>query len=270
MAGPLLRDRVRDKTTTTGTGTITLAGTPPSSFRSFGSALSNSDTCHYCIAHESADEWEVGTGTYTSSGTTLSRTSILASSNGGAAVNFSAGQKDVFITFPAVRGALLVEPQAANQVLAGPTSGGNAAAAFRALVAADMPSGVPTAAATQAEEEAGSLTSVYTTPGRQQYHPSACKFWINLNGTGTIAINDSYNVTSITDNGTGDYTVTIATDFSSANWSPYIAHRQVSGNTQQHETIHTIAAGSIRLNFSNSAPAFIDPDMCSVGGFGDQ
>lgn len=92
-------DRVKETTTTTGTGTVTLAGAA-TGFRSF-SAVGDGNQCCYCIAGTS--EWEVGIGTYTASGTTLSRTTILASSNSGAAVNFSAGSKDVFVTVPASR-----------------------------------------------------------------------------------------------------------------------------------------------------------------------
>ena len=93
----VLKDRVQEVTTTTGTGTVTLAGAV-SGFQSF-SAIGNGNTCYYAIVGES--EWEVGLGTYTSSGTTLSRDTILESSNGGTAVNFSAGTKNVFVTYPA-------------------------------------------------------------------------------------------------------------------------------------------------------------------------
>ena len=93
----VLKDRVQETTTTTGTGTVTLAGAV-SGFQSF-SAIGNGNTCYYAIVGET--EWEVGLGTYTSSGTTLSRDTILESSNGGTAVNFSAGTKSVFVTYPA-------------------------------------------------------------------------------------------------------------------------------------------------------------------------
>jgi hypothetical protein len=95
----VLPDRVKETTTTTGTGTITLAGAV-TGFQSF-SAVGNANTTYYCIASQTNSEWEVGIGTYTASGTTLSRTTILASSNAGSAVNFSAGTKDVFVTYPA-------------------------------------------------------------------------------------------------------------------------------------------------------------------------
>jgi hypothetical protein len=94
-----LKDRVKETTTTTGTGTITLAGAV-TGYQSF-STIGNANTTYYCIAGQGTSEWEVGVGTYTLSGTTLARTTILASSNSGSAVNFSAGTKDVFCTFPA-------------------------------------------------------------------------------------------------------------------------------------------------------------------------
>lgn len=94
------QDRVKDTTTTTGTGTLTLAGAPPTGFRAF-SAFTDQDQVYYTI--DGGAEWEVGQGVYTSSGTTLSRVRVLASSNAGALVNFSAGTKTVFATMPAER-----------------------------------------------------------------------------------------------------------------------------------------------------------------------
>jgi hypothetical protein len=93
----VVKDRVQETSTTTGTGTFTLAGAV-SGFQSF-SAIGNGNTTYYAIVLGS--EWEVGLGTYTSSGTLLSRDTILESSNGGTAVNFSAGTKNVFVTYPA-------------------------------------------------------------------------------------------------------------------------------------------------------------------------
>jgi hypothetical protein len=95
----VLKDRVKETSTTTGTGTFTLAGAS-TGFQSF-SVVGNGNTTYYAIALQGGSEWEVGIGTYTSSGTTLARTTVLASSNSGSAVNFSAGTKDVFVTMPA-------------------------------------------------------------------------------------------------------------------------------------------------------------------------
>lgn len=93
----VVKDRVKETTTTTGTGTLTLAGATVG-FQSF-SVIGNGNTTYYAITD--GTNWEVGIGTYTSSGTLLSRDTILESSNGGAAVNWGAGSKDVFVTYPA-------------------------------------------------------------------------------------------------------------------------------------------------------------------------
>ena len=97
----VLADRVKETTTTTGTGTVTLAGAS-TGFQSF-SAIGNGNSTYYTIAGQTSSEWEVGIGTYTSAGTTLSRTTVLSSSNSGSLVNFSAGTKDVFVTQPSSR-----------------------------------------------------------------------------------------------------------------------------------------------------------------------
>ena len=101
----VVKDRVRETTTTTGTGTITLGGAA-TGFQSF-SVIGDSNTTFYTIQLSNTNEWEVGVGTYTLSGTTLSRDTILESSNGGSAVNFSAGTKDVFVTYPAEKAIYL-------------------------------------------------------------------------------------------------------------------------------------------------------------------
>lgn len=95
----VLADRVRETTTVAGTGTATLLGAV-TGFQSFA-VVGNANTTYYCIAGQGTSEWEVGIGTYTLSGTTLARTTVLASSNAGALVTFSAGIKDVFVTYPA-------------------------------------------------------------------------------------------------------------------------------------------------------------------------
>jgi len=98
----VLADRVKETTTSTGTGTITLAGTV-AGFQSF-SVIGDGNTTYYTIAGQGNSEWEVGIGTYTVSGTTLSRDTVLASSAGAPTkTNFSAGTKDVFVTYTAAR-----------------------------------------------------------------------------------------------------------------------------------------------------------------------
>lgn len=121
----VLADRVQDTTTTTGTGSVTLSGSPPAGYQSFGAAIGNGNTTYYTISGGS--EWEVGIGTYNSTGTTLSRDTVLSSSNNGNLVNFSAGTKTVFVTYPAEKS---VNEDAAGNVNISIT--GNAATATRA------------------------------------------------------------------------------------------------------------------------------------------
>lgn len=99
-------DRVKETTTTTGTGTLNLAGAV-SGFRTFVAGIGDGKVCYYAI--DGGTEWEVGIGTVTDAATdTLSRTTVLASSNAGALVNFSAGTKTVFVTIPPA--GIVVDP----------------------------------------------------------------------------------------------------------------------------------------------------------------
>ena len=97
----VILDRAKETTTTTGTGSVTLLGAVTGSQSLAG--VGNGNTTYYCIADQSGANWEVGVGTYSTTGPTLSRTTVLASSNAGALVTFTAGTKDVFITYPAER-----------------------------------------------------------------------------------------------------------------------------------------------------------------------
>jgi hypothetical protein len=97
----VINDRVKETSTTTGTGTIDLAGAE-TGYESFVSGVGTTNTTYYAIELNSAGEWEVGIGTVTdATPDTLSRDTIISSSNGDAAVNFSAGTKNVFCTLPA-------------------------------------------------------------------------------------------------------------------------------------------------------------------------
>lgn len=111
----VLKDRVKETSTTAGTGALTLAGAV-AGYQSF-SVIGNSNTTYYAIVDGTANTWEIGIGTYTSSGTTLSRDTILESSSGGSAVSFASNSKDVFVTYPAER-AVATD---ATQTLSGKT-----------------------------------------------------------------------------------------------------------------------------------------------------
>jgi len=142
----VLADRVRETTTTAGTGTITLAGAV-TGFQSF-SVVGNGNTTYYTIAGQGTSEWEVGIGTYTSSGTTLARTAVLASSNSGSLVNFSAGTKDVFVTYPAGRSVVGGEGYTENDIEINVSStintGRNAISAGPVSIASGITVTVPT------------------------------------------------------------------------------------------------------------------------------
>jgi len=96
----VLANRVKETTTTTGTGAVTLAGAS-TGFQSFA-IVGNTNTTYYTIAGQTGNEWEVGIGTYSTTGPTLTRTTVLANSSATqpSALSFSAGTKDVFVTYP--------------------------------------------------------------------------------------------------------------------------------------------------------------------------
>ena len=97
----VINDRVKETSTTTGTGTFSLAGAE-TGFETFVSGVGDGNATYYAISHDGTNEWEVGVGTVTDAATdTLSRDTIISSSNSDAAVNFTAGGKTVFCTLPA-------------------------------------------------------------------------------------------------------------------------------------------------------------------------
>jgi prefoldin subunit 5 len=96
----VINDRVKETTTTTGTGAVSLAGAV-TGFETFAAGIGNSNTVYYCIAHQTAAEFEVGLGTLDGDSSDLTRTTVISSSNSDSAVDFSAGTKDVFCTIPA-------------------------------------------------------------------------------------------------------------------------------------------------------------------------
>ena len=100
----VISDRVKETSTTTGTGTYTLAGAV-TGFETFTANLSNADTTYYCCTD--GTNFEVGLGTFTSSGTTLARTTVISSSNSNSAVNWSSGTRTLFCTLPASKTVFL-------------------------------------------------------------------------------------------------------------------------------------------------------------------
>lgn len=118
----VLADRVRETTTSNGTSAVTLGGAY-TGFQTFSAAIGNANNTYYTISNVVTGEWEVGIGTYTSSGNTLSRDTVLSSSNAGSLVSFTTGTKDVFVTQPAernvyVNGTDIVAENSANLKIA--------------------------------------------------------------------------------------------------------------------------------------------------------
>ena len=182
----VLADRVNETTTTTGTGLIALAGAVDG-YQSFA-VIGNGNTTYYTISHQTLNEWEVGIGTYTSSGTTLSRDTVLASSNGGSAVNFSAGTKFVFCDYPAGKA---VYEDAANKV--------SGYAIENSTIGAVTPA-------------AGTFTSIATTTGTITTTPSTGNDIVNKTYVDTLVSSGityhqpvKYEVPSTTGNLTATY-----------------------------------------------------------------
>ena len=132
--------------------------------------------------------------------------------------------------------------------------------------------------ATQAEMEAGTSITAVVTPGRQQFHPSACKAWLRCGVAADLTAN--YNITSLTDTGTGVVAITIATDFSSATGYACVACVEATATTwavantrEVHIRNATLAAGTVSLDcIDNTATTSLvkDPSSWHAAFYGDQ
>ena len=140
----VLKDRVKETTTTTSTGTYTLGGAQVG-YQAF-SVVGDGNTTYYTVTD--GTDWEVGIGTYTLSGTTLSRDTILASSNSGNAVNWGAGTKDAFLTYPADRSVYVDGPD----IVPATTASYSGNVTTIQLRNSSTPSAVPTALSLSAGE----------------------------------------------------------------------------------------------------------------------
>ena len=126
--------------------------------------------------------------------------------------------------------------------------------------------GVP--AATQSDQETGTSTSVAITPGVQKYHPSAAKAWVLFNGS-TNTILASYNVSSVTKNATGDYTVNYTTSFSSSNYA--VVSTAIDTSIVMYSNSSPYAASSTRIyTVVRAGTSNQDASLISLVAFGDQ
>jgi hypothetical protein len=175
----VVKDRVQETSATTGTGTFTLSGAV-TGFQSF-SVIGDGNTTYYTIAGDG--EWEVGIGTYTASGTTLSRDTILESSNGGTAVNFSAGIKNVFVTYPAEKSVDTETPQTITNKTIAPSQVSDQANTSTGYF--DLPAGTT---AQRPVSPTSGATRFNTTLGYPEWYDSVTALWV------PFASVPSYNV----------------------------------------------------------------------------
>jgi hypothetical protein len=184
-------DRVKDTSTTTGTGNITVSGSAPFGYRTFSTVMSVGDTFYYAIQGQSTAEWEIGVGTYASTNQ-FARTTVLASSASGSNVSFSSGTKNVFITLAATR-TLQLGPSDT------PTAG-------------SVPYGT---GSTLAYTAAGTSGQFLKSNG------SGAPTWVTASGTGTVtSIDVSGGTTGLTASGgpvTTSGTITLAGTLAIAN-----------------------------------------------------
>lgn len=131
--------------------------------------------------------------------------------------------------------------------------------------------------ADQTTQEAASSNTVFVTPGVQKYHPSAAKAWVLFNGTGTVAITGSYNVSSITDTNVGNYTVNFTTAFSGATYAMVGAVSQTTGGATaigivgHNQDLVTFTGSAVAIYVMNpSTTALTDYPKVSLAFFGDQ
>lgn len=181
----VLADRVRQTSNTVGTGTLTLSGTV-TGFQSFA-VIGNGNTTYYTIVDANTGDWEVGLGTYTSSGTTLSRDTVLASSNSNNLVVFGAGTKDVFVTYPA--GKSVYEDASNNVALPAALTTVGSITASGAVTASGVVTGNVFVNTNEFYYNARNVTENRTIAGTE-----------NAMSVGPITIDDGYTVT-ISDGG---------------------------------------------------------------------
>lgn len=258
----VIADRVLESSLTAGSGVFTLAGAVLG-FRAFTAVCAVTDTVPYYI--EAVDdvgrptgEYEYGLGTY-SAANQLTRTTVRGSSNGGLAVAFSAGLKLVGLGIPAPNSAATRQEWRNSlglgaggdyvaPIVNGGTGGNTAAAARTALGTNDAAN--ITAGDLAVARIAAALNAAGSAP------LFACRAWVNFNGTGTLAIRASGNVTSVTDNGPGDYTVNFATALQDTNFvmvpsMTYSGSYAVPGTAGQAVSIGAKTTSSQRVYTGN-------------------
>ena len=256
----VVADRVKETTTSTGTGAITLGGAEPN-FRTFSSVLSNADTTYYAIIDDTNLAFEVGLGTYASSGNTITRTTVLASSNSNNAVNFSAGTKDVFLTYPAdksvnrdasgnvsipAQGDLRLEDASGGQYV-----GLQAPSTVGSSLTFTLPSADGSAGQLLKTDGSGNLsfTTINASPSFTATASGALangdKVILNSNGTVSVIDGVTGALGSATTFTSSSAILYLATTFDSSNNKIVLAYRDNSDSNKGKAVVGTISGTSI-------------------------
>lgn len=259
----VVKDRVKETTTTTGTGTITLAGASQG-FQSF-SVIGNGNTTYYTIVDPSTGDWEVGVGTYTSSGTTLSRTTVLESSNAGSLVPFGAGTKDVFVTYPAERSVYLDAAGSAVTVLDVGTLGTSTANITTANITSGTVSTTPTSSTDIANKTyVDNLVSSGTS-----YHTPVKYEVPNTTGNLTATYNNGTSGVGATLTNTGTLTAFTPDGVVASVNDRILIYNQTNAYENGVYTVTTVGSGSVAWVLTRATDAdsygLKDPDALGNG-----
>jgi len=215
----VLKDRVLETCTSPGTGTVTLLGATVG-YQTFSATVGNGNTTYYTIADQSGPNWEVGIGTYTSSGNTLARTTVLSSSNSGSLTNFNSGTQNVFVTYPSEEaiynnGTSIVGPTGSA---VSPANGGTGATSLTA-------NGIVYGNGTSAV----GVTAVGTTGQVLVGNTGAAPSWATLSGSAVTSITGTANQITASAS-TGAVTLSLP---ASVTTGQYIANQTTSGTSSQ-------------------------------------
>lgn len=248
---------VRETSTTGGTGNQVLAGKFDNSYFEWSDRYSDQDTFFYCMKQGTSRE--IGLGTWNSGADSITRTQVYKSTNSNNLVNFTNGQTiDMFVTE--------IAPSDLD------------AAGLALITAASVSSASSTVAgrieiADATEMEAGSAADRAVPPSLQHRHPGHPKAWCRFNGSGTPAFTESYNCSSITDNGTGDWTINLTTSFAGSTPAAIasLSGTNSSGLNDATINVFTASASAVRIRVHDvGAAALADADGVAMVAFGDQ